>query len=112
MATYFGFAVADSMFPATCNVNRRPVTADAVKADLEGAIMAINPSHVPTIEAAKKRFGFTIEVPEKAPVVTLKSGDKVIVMSARGLPRLEGRHEYTEEEIAGATFAFGEWTVS
>jgi hypothetical protein len=27
----------------------------------------------------------------------------------RGLPRLEDRHEYTEEEVAGATFTFTVW---
>jgi hypothetical protein len=32
-------------------------------------------------------------------------------MGVRGLPRLEGRHEYTEEEIAAATFSFSEYTV-
>ena len=29
----------------------------------------------------------------------------------RGLPRLEGRHEYTPDEIAEALFTFTEWCV-
>jgi hypothetical protein len=52
-------------------------------------------------------------VPERAPLVALKLGDEVIVMSVRGLTRLEeNRHEYTEEEIAKATSTFGLWTIT
>ncbi|MBU3924918.1 hypothetical protein KJ854_03200 [Patescibacteria group bacterium] len=36
----------------------------------------------------------------------------MIVMSVRGLPRLTDRHEYTEEEVAKATFAFSVYNVS
>jgi hypothetical protein len=110
-ATFFGFAIADSMFPVTCTISRKPLTIEEVKEKLAGAQMCLNPSHKPTIDAAVERFGLPITIPEKAPLVNLTSGDSVIVLSVRGLPRLEGRHEYTEEEIAKATFTFGEWTV-
>lgn len=33
-------------------------------------------------------------------------------MGVSGLPRLEGRHEYTQAEIDGAKFDFSLWTVS
>jgi hypothetical protein len=74
--------------------------------------MALNPSHKPTCDVATQKFGLPITIPEKAPIVALNSGDSIIVMAVRGLPRLEGRHEYTETEIASATFVFGEWTVA
>lgn len=112
--TYFGFAVADSMFPANCAASRRPLDVSEVK-DLmtAGYVSCCNPQHRPTNEAARERFGLDIAVPEKAPLVKLESGDRVIVMSVRGLPRLEeNRHEYTHEEISRATFAFGLWTVT
>ena len=48
------------------------------------------------------RFGIDVVIPEKPPIVSLHPGDSVIVMAVRGLPRLEGRHEYTPEEVAGA----------
>lgn len=114
MATFFGFAIADSMFPASCGANRRPLSADEVRETLKkgGVEMCLNLSHVPTIEAAKSRFNLAVTVPPKPPLVSLQKGDRVIVMSVRGLPRLEGRHEYTEEEVAKATFVFGEWTVT
>lgn len=38
-------------------------------------------------------------------------GDCEIVMGVRGLPRLTDRHEYTDEEIAEATFSFSIYTV-
>lgn len=73
--------------------------------------MAVNPSHKATLDVAAKKFGLEISVPDRAPIVSLKKWDTIIVMSVRGLPRLEGRHEYSEQEIAAAEFAFGEWTV-
>ena len=111
MTTYFGFAIADSMFPAECTVRRRPLTVDQVRLALPGAVMCLNPSHWPTIAAAIKRFWLPITIPEHAPIVRLCPGDSVIVMSVRGLPRLEGRHEYTEQEIEAAEFVFSQWTV-
>ena len=56
------------------------------------------------------RYGFNVPVPEKAPFAKLAAGDSLVVMGVVGLPRLEGRHEYTEEEIASARFNFSVWT--
>lgn len=112
MTTYFGFAIADGMFPPTCMARRHPLTVEEVRALLPGATMCLNPSHTPTIAAAVHRFGLPISVPDAAALVTLEPGDQVIVMSVRGLGRLEGRTEYTAEEIARATFAFGLWEVT
>lgn len=112
MTAFFGFAIADSMFPTTCTVSRKSLTVDEVRVKLTTAQMCVNPSHKPTIDAAVSKYGLAITVPEKAPLVNLKNGDSVIVMSVRGLPRLEGRHEYTADEIDKATFSFGEWTVN
>jgi hypothetical protein len=113
MATYFGFAIADGMFPSHCSVTRRSLSIDQVKALLPIAVSCLNPSHAATIEAAKTRYGLEVTIPAAAPRVLLNAGDSVIVMSVRGLPRLDAsRHEYTEAEIASASFAFGIWTVT
>ena len=111
--TYFGFAIADSMFPVSCDVIREPLTVNQVRDMLlnSDVKMCLNPSHKPTIDVARERFGLDISIPEKPPMVNLVVGDTMIVMSVRGLPRLEGRHEYTTDEIDGATFSFGEWVV-
>ena len=111
IAKFFGFAITDSMFPETCEVSRKPLTVDEVREKLVGCEMCLNPSHKPTIEACVQKYGFEISIPATAPKVALKSGDSVVVMSVRGLPRLGDRHEYTAEEIASATFSFGEWVV-
>lgn len=109
---YFGFAIADNMFPSRCTAERRPATLKEVKAMLEGPyVCACNPSHDATIEVARKRYGLNVFVPTKAARVNLLPGDRFFVMSVRGLPRLEGRHEYSEEEVAGASFEFARWAV-
>jgi hypothetical protein len=59
----------------------------------------------------RARFGLHVGVPETPPRVELSIGDAVIVMGVRGLPRLTDRHEYTDEEIAQATFIFSMYTV-
>lgn len=43
--------------------------------------------------------------------MVMEAGDSVIVMGVRGLPRLTDRHEYTEAEIAAATFEFSEYAL-
>ena len=113
MTRYFGFAVADSMFPVNAVASRRPLDIEEVKNLLgDDYVSCCNPQHKTTLDAAKRRYELDIAVPEKAPVVSLAVGDEVVVMSVRGLPRLEeNRHEYREDEVAKATFVFGLWTV-
>lgn len=113
---YFGFAVADGMFRGQAVLRRSEISAEAAKAAVEEAasggwlVSAVNAGHVPTIAAMRSRYVIDVPVPEKAPHVTLERGDALIVMSVRGLPRLQdGRHEYTEEEVASATFSFAKW---
>lgn len=114
--TYFGFALADSMFDAAgnCLIDRQVLTEDEAKQQiLAGVISCLNPSHTATIEAMGFRYGISVEIPEKAPIVNLNHGDAVLVMGVRGLPRLEGdRHHYTEEEVAKATFKFTVYSVA
>jgi len=113
MPTFFGFGLADNMFPASCIVTRRELTPAAAKDIIEAGISpCLNPSHKLTIDAMGSRFGIVIEIPAKAAVISLKTGDSLLVMGVVGLPRLEGRHEYTQDEIDGAKFRFGLWTVS
>lgn len=110
---YFGFAISDSMFPSDCALRKSAITATEVR-ELAAAgkfTPCLNPSHVATIEAMRAKFGIDVAIPEKAPLVEVKLDDALVVMSVRGLPRLEGRHEYTEEEIGKAEFKFSIWKV-
>ena len=109
---YFGFALADSMFEGECTVKRTPLSIDDVKGILDGSIEScLNPSHGATIQAMNNRFGLHVAIPETPPKVTLRSGDSIVVMGVRGLARLTDRHEYTEEEIAAASFNFSKYSV-
>ena len=113
MSTYFGFALADSMFSGECQISRRNLTVDAVKELIQqGVVPCLNPSHVATIEAMKLRFGIDVPIPASPPQVALGAGDSVIVMGVRGLPRLTDRHEYNADEVAKATFTFALYTVT
>ena len=113
---YFGFALADSMFAGMeeCVINRRalsiPEAATLIAEDDIGP--CLNPSHKATIDAMQSRFGIHVEIPRTPPRVQLAIGDSLIVMGVRGLPRLTDRHEYSEKEIAEASFSFSLYTVA
>jgi len=110
MTRYFGFAIADSMFPSSEDVlvyRTRLSTEEAKYWVGEYKIQScLNPSHAATIAAMKTRFGIDVEIPATPPKVELKVGDGLVVMGVRGLPRLTDRHEYSAEEISAATFEF------
>lgn len=110
---FFGFAIADSMFQGDATIQRRTLTVEQVRELIsEGVVPCLNPSHIATIDAMRARYGLEVAIPDRAPQVSLNTGDSVIVMGVRGLPRLDAsRHEYTSEEIAGATFSFSIYTV-
>lgn len=102
------------MFPDNCEVRRQPVNELVAKTLLDNNTVdvACNPSHAATIDAMKVRHNISVAIPNVAPIVKLVPGDQVLVLSVRGLPRLDAtRHEYTADEIAAATFSFGLWTV-
>ena len=110
---YFGFALASSMFSGDVTISRKVISPEMAKNIIEaGIISCINGSHKATIDTLEPRFGISgIEVPEKPPVVSLQNGDSVLVLGVRGLPRLEDRHHYTDDEVAKATFEFVLYTV-
>ena len=111
--TFFGFALADGMFRGDCTIVRRSLTVEQVREKVaDGIDSCCNPSHIATINAMRARFTLDVAIPATPPQVSLGSGDSVIVMGVRGLPRLTDRHEYTEEEVAKATFVFSEYTVA
>lgn len=111
--TYFGFGIADNMFPAgDTMIRRRDLTPDEAREIIAAGVeVCLNPSHLETIRVMQKRFGINVAIPAKAPVVALQAGDRLLVMGVSGLPRLEGRHEYTSEEVSGAKFRFGLYSV-
>ena len=107
---YSGFALADSMFSDGL-ITRRTLSIDEVKPLVTaGVVSCCNPSHQATITAMQSRFNLGVAIPATPPRVSLHHGDSVIVMGVRGLPRLTDRHEYTDEEVAGATFVFSLYT--
>lgn len=115
---YVGLAIADSMFPVHCHLTREPISPEQVS-DLflnkykSEIVNCCNPSHVATLTALKSRHNLDLMVgiQAKPPLVSAEAGDQILCLSVRGLPRLTDRHEYTEQEIAGATFSCSLWTI-
>lgn len=113
MKTYFGFGIAPSMFPHNCNIRKETLTVEQAKEFIAGGVVScLNPSHKASIDVMQTRFGISVEIPPKAPSVVVQADERVLVMGVGGLPRLENRHEYTSEEVAGAKFSFALFTVS
>ena len=116
---FFGFALADSMFDDGI-ITRRTIDMSDDSDELESLLVdaassgdfvsCCNPSHVATIDALASRYGIGVSIPDTPPRVKLADGDRIIVMGVRGLPRLTDRHEYTDAEIAAATFSFTLYT--
>ncbi len=113
MTTFFGFGIADNMFPVDAvSIHRRTIEVEEVRRIIEEGVMpCLNPSHAETIRVMRERFGIDVPIPPKAPLVALMKGDRLLVMGVSGLPRLEGRHEYTSEEVHGAKFRFGLYEI-
>ncbi len=121
MTVYVGLAMADSMFPESCQVERTPCLLPLAMKLLqpptdeapEKVVNCCNSGHASTLSALKARYGIDLAstVPLTPPKVALLPGDCLVVLSVRGLPRLTDKREYSAEEIAKATFAFGLWTV-
>lgn len=119
---YFGLGISDAMFNGDLKLTRKDLKDDGGFADYylrnpnsawcDEVKICLNPSHKATIDAMVAKYGISgIEIPDHAPKVSLVSGDALLVMSPRGLPRLVDRHEYTDEEINSATFNFALWSV-
>ena len=112
MTTYFGFALASPMFAGNCVIRRTVLTTEEATEIIEAGVSpCLNPSHVATIDAMRARYGISVDIPKSPPRVTLEAGDSLLVLGVRGLPRLTDRHEYTDEEIASATFEFVLYSV-
>jgi hypothetical protein len=115
MTTFFGFAIADSMFPNECTITRNPLTTEEFVNELKSGITSCcNGSHNATVTALNSilvNHGVTVDIPDTPPIVKLNKGDSIIVMSVRGLPRLTDNRHFTPEEISHATFVFGKWIV-
>ena len=112
MSTFFGFGLADSMFVGDVVVTRTGISVERARGILaEGAEICLNPSHAETIRVMRTRFGVNVEIPARAPVIRLVPGDRLLLLAVSGLPRLEGRHEYTRAEIDAAVFRFALYEV-
>lgn len=110
---YVGFAIADGMFVGSCIIKKTPLEVEEAREILsqKGYVTVANPSHRLTFEALANKHSIVITPPPTAPKVLLNQGDEFLVLAVAGLPRLEGRHEYTQEEVSRCNFSFSLWNV-
>lgn len=119
MSVFFTFGVSDSMLLGSEGqmILRDQITPEEAKEIISFAqardnlVVGLNPSHAASISVMQKRFGIEVKIPERAPKIQLQHGNVLVLMGISGLPRLEGRHEYTPEEVAQATFTFSTWRI-
>lgn len=110
--TYLSLAMSDTMFPAFCKVEKKSISPFIVEQLLKGGhlISALNPSHKSTIEVIRRKYGFELPIPDKAPKIQLQEKDELIVLQAN-LPRLAEGEVHSDETIEKAHINFSLWVV-
>lgn len=104
MAKYFNTTLGMSML--TDGMIEVFTVDEAAAADYlrqEGLVNAANPSHANTLDVISRRLGVDVR-DAKGGRVTLEAGDSCLVVEISNVPR-ETR-EFTDEEVAKATFKF------
>lgn len=110
--TYVALAIADAMFAIDAKIVRRQLTVEEVMVIVaDGVVSGFNPSHATTIAALEAKHGIVVPVPEKAPMIKLAVGDRLVVMSARFPRRLAEGEVWSQAEVDATQFAFGLWEV-
>lgn len=113
MITYITLAISDMMFPDDCSLTKKSVSAGFVRGFVrasEDIVSILNPSHTSTIGVIKRKFDIDLPIPEKAPKVSLQSGDQLIVLQAQ-LPRLAEGEVHSQETVENAAIKFSLWKV-
>jgi hypothetical protein len=103
MSSYFNTTLGVSMLPDG-SINVETITDHEATAYLHGTFENVaNPSHANTLDAVSRHLGVNVRG-AKGGRIKLESGDACLVAEISGVPR-ETR-EFTDEEIAAATFTF------
>lgn len=113
MTTFISLAVSDTMFPDECGMTKKSVSAGFVRGFIrasEDVVSALNPSHASTIDAIRRKFDISLPIPERAPKVSLQSGDQLVVIQAQ-LPRLAEGQVHSAETVENAAIKFSLWRV-
>lgn len=121
MPTYISLASSATMFPSprfggaiiTSALTPEMVQQRLARPDL--IVSALNPSHVSTIDAIKRRYDLELPLPslapgQRAPQVRLNPGDELFIVQAT-LPRLNEGETHNDETVAKAPISFLRWRV-
>lgn len=112
---YISLAVSATMFPENCAIKCEPITAQTVQNILDvhpesEIVSALNPSHATTLDVIRRRYGLELPIPERAPKVSLQSGDSLVIIQAN-LPRLNEGERHSDETVENAPISFRFWSV-
>ena len=111
MTTYISLAISDTMFPDSASLSKKSINHDDLRLILQGPVLsALNPSHKSTIDVIKRKFWIDLPIPERAPKVSLVSGDQLVVIQAQ-LPRLAEGEIHSAETVENAQIKFSLWKV-
>jgi hypothetical protein len=112
MTTFVSLAISDTMFPDNASLSKQSISSDDVRLILQGSqvLSALNPSHKSTIDVIKRKYWIDLPIPDKAPKVSLQSGDQLVVIQAQ-LPRLAEGEAHSQETVENAKIKFSLWRV-
>ncbi len=110
--TFISLAISDTMFPESAMLRKSPLTAPQVAEFVQSGSLtsALNPGHASTIDVIRRRYGFVLPIPERAPKVALSQGDRLIVLQAQ-LPRLAEGQVHSQDTVENALIKFSLWEV-
>lgn len=110
--TFISLAIFDTMFPDSAELSKRSITPEFVADALANGTLtsALNPGHASTIDVIRRKYGFDLPIPDRAPKVALVSGDSLIVLQAQ-LPRLAEGEKHSQEVVERASIKFSLWSV-
>ena len=116
MTIYISLAASATMFPENGSIRMESITAQTVQDIIDThpeseIVSALNPSHASTIDVIRRRYGLELPIPERAPKVSLQSGDSLVVIQAN-LPRLAEGAVHSDETVQNAPISFRFWTVA
>lgn len=98
------------MFNGRALIQREPLTEHDLRSILSGGVIScLNKSHPATLRALKTRCKIDLPIPEFPPRISLEIGDSIVLITLRGLPRHTKSYQYTDGEVARATFSFSRW---